>query len=132
MRRLNAGKADTDTTFCALVVSVCAATIATLPRGDYGPLTVSKCVDFIEEHHLLQRSFMRPSYSVDWCIAMYNIGVSINTYAEGGMSDMRCYDALTGAAAGARYLLFNSQAHTNRIEQQMLRRLYWLLFAAAE
>jgi hypothetical protein len=129
LSRLNDGEASRSRTFCALVVSVCAATISTLPRGDYGHLTVEKCIDFIEEHQLLQHSILRPSYSVDWCISMYNIGASIVTQ---NTSDIRRYHALAEAAAGTRYLLLADERSASFVDQQILKRLFWLIYAATE
>ncbi|GKT83866.1 hypothetical protein Ct61P_01716 [Colletotrichum tofieldiae] len=100
MYRLKTGEANTDRTFCALVVSVCAATVATLRRADYSPVTVERCIDFIEEHHLLDHGLRQPSYSLDWCIAMYNIGTSASSMNENGLGDMGSFHGMSEAAAG--------------------------------
>jgi hypothetical protein len=44
---------------------------------------------------------------------------------------MRSYHALSEAAAGARYLAYYRIHEHNEAEQQLLRRLIWLLFAGA-
>ncbi|KAL0936026.1 C6 zinc finger domain containing protein [Colletotrichum truncatum] len=130
MYRLKAGEARTNGTFCGLVVSVCAATVATLKRADYSPVTVAGCLDFIEENHLLYRGIRNPAYSVDWCIAMYNVGTSASSMNENGLTDLRSFHAISEAAAGARYLAYYHMTDLDMPEQQMLKRLFWLIFSA--
>ncbi|KAK1967314.1 glycoside hydrolase [Colletotrichum sublineola] len=130
MHRLRAGEANTDRTFCALVVTVCAATAATLRRADYGHVTVEWCLDFIEGHHLLEHGIRKPSYSLDWCIAMYNIGTSASSMNEEGLGDMGSFHGMSEAGAGVRYLVYYRMADLDMSEQQLLKRLFWLIFAA--
>ncbi|WDK14646.1 hypothetical protein CGRA01v4_05927 [Colletotrichum graminicola] len=130
MHRLRAGEANTDRTFCALLVSVCAATTATLRRTYYGPVTVERCLDFIEEHRLLDHGLRKPSYSLDWCITMYNIGTSASSMNEDGLGDMGSFHGMSEAAAGVRFLVYYRMADLDMSEQQLLKRLFWLLFAA--
>ncbi|KAK2000961.1 glycoside hydrolase [Colletotrichum falcatum] len=130
MHRLGTGEANTDRTFCALVVTVCAATAATLRRADYGPVTVEWCLDFIEEQNLLDHGLRRPAYSLDWCIAMYNIGTSASSLNEDGLGDMGSFHGMSEAAAGVRFLVYYRMADLDMSEQQLLKRLFWLLFAA--
>ncbi|KAF3805678.1 hypothetical protein GCG54_00005040 [Colletotrichum gloeosporioides] len=130
MHRLKAGEAASDRTFCALVVSVCAATVATLRRADYHPVTVEGCLDFIEDHHLLNHGIRKPAYSLDWCIAMYNIGTSASSMNENGLGDMGSFHGMSEAAAGARFLAYYRMADLDMSEQQLLKRLFWLIFAA--
>ncbi|KAK2055084.1 hypothetical protein LY76DRAFT_628543 [Colletotrichum caudatum] len=111
--RLRAGEANTDRAFCALVVSVCAATTATLRRNCYGPVAVE-----------------RPSYSLDWCITMYNIGTSASSMNEDGLGDMGSFHGMSEAAAGVRFLVYYRMAALDMSEQQLLKRLFWLMFAA--
>ncbi|KAJ0313221.1 uncharacterized protein N0V96_002708 [Colletotrichum fioriniae] len=130
LHRLKAGEANTDRTFCALVVSVCAATVATLRRVDYSPVTVERCLDFIEEQHLLDHGLRKPVYSLDWCVAMYNIGTSASSMNEDGLGDMGSFHGMSEAAAGARFLAYYRMADLDMSEQQLLKRLFWLIFAA--
>ncbi|KAF4970918.1 hypothetical protein FZEAL_9954 [Fusarium zealandicum] len=132
LRRLRQGVADVDAEFCGLVVSVCAATKATLPRIDYGPVTVDYCVEFLDIHGLLKSRFTRDSFSIDRCIALYNVGTAMSAMTRSGLSSMRAYHALSEAAAGARYLAYyRVHEEHNETEQQLIRRLVWLLFATA-
>ncbi|KAI3539745.1 hypothetical protein CSPX01_08701 [Colletotrichum filicis] len=130
LHRLKAREANTDRTFCALVVSVCAATVATLRRADYSPVTVERCLDFIEERHLLDHGLRKPVYSLDWCVAMYNIGTSASSMNEDGLGDMGSFHGMSEAAAGARFLAYYRMADLDMSEQQLLKRLFWLIFAA--
>ncbi|KAJ4267801.1 hypothetical protein NW764_014793 [Fusarium oxysporum] len=50
---------------------------------------------------------------------------------KSGLSSMRAYHALSEAAAGARYLAYYRIHEHDEAEQQLLRRLIWLLFASA-
>ena len=131
LRRLQQGEADTDADFCGLVISLCAATKATLPRRDYGHITVDFCVDFLDTHGLLKGQFGRDCYSIDRCIAMYHIGTAMTATTPSGLSSMRAYQALSEAAAGTRYLVYYQLHEYDEAEQQLLRRLMWLLFASA-
>ncbi|OHE94909.1 hypothetical protein CORC01_09828 [Colletotrichum orchidophilum] len=130
LHRVKSGEANSDRTFCALVVSVCAATVATLRRADYYPVTVERCLDFIEEHHLLNHGLRKPAYSLDWCVAMYNIGTSSCSINEDGMGDMGSFHGMSEAAAGTRFLAYYHMADLDVSEQQLLKRLFWLIFAA--
>jgi hypothetical protein len=105
--------------------------MSTLPRVDYGPLTPQRCVQFVDEHQLLYRRLAGPDYTLDWCVAMYNIGASIGSYDEAGISGTRCFHALSSAAAGVRFML-HDYIQDNLVEQQLLKRLFWLLFASAQ
>ncbi|KAL6914678.1 hypothetical protein FSST1_012438 [Fusarium sambucinum] len=131
LRQLGQGLANTDAEFCGLVISVCAATKATLPRHDYGPITVDYCVDFLDAHGLLKSQFARDSFSINRCIALYNMGTAMSATAKSGLGSMRSYHALSEAAAGARYLAYYHTHEHDEVEQQLLRRLIWLLFASA-
>ncbi|ESU17681.1 hypothetical protein FGSG_11056 [Fusarium graminearum PH-1] len=131
LRQLGQGVANTDAEFCGLVISVCAATKATLPRNDYGQITVDYCVDFLDAHGLLKSQFARDSFSINRCIALYNMGTAMSATAKSGLGSMRAYHALSEAAAGARYLAYYHIHEHDEVEQQLLRRLIWLLFASA-
>lgn len=94
-------------------------------------MSVDRCVEFIEENRLLPCGIARPNYSLDWCIAMYNMGVSISALAEAGVGDVRAFHAMSEAAAGVRYLAYYQVSELDFVDQQLLKRLFWLLFAGA-
>ncbi|KAJ9144530.1 C6 zinc finger domain-containing protein [Pleurostoma richardsiae] len=127
MHRLRRGDADHDRIFCGLVVSVCAATVATLRRSNYEPVTIEFCAEFVERHQLLYRGVMEADYSLDWCVAMYNLGNAMGSIS--GMDDLRAYHMGSQSAAGVRYLAYYSMTSLTIPEQQLLKRLFWLLFA---
>ncbi|KAH7000500.1 hypothetical protein EDB80DRAFT_724067 [Ilyonectria destructans] len=131
MTRLEKGDANTDPDFCGLVVSICAATAATFPRENYGLVTVKRCLDFIDQHRLVGSGISLPTYTVTWCITMYNIGVSIPAISQSNIADRRSFHVLSEAAAGIRYLAYYRQPELDPVETQMLRRLFWLQFASA-
>ena len=131
LRRFQQGEADTDADFCGLVISLCAATKATLPRRDYGPVTVDYCVNFLDTHGLLKSQFGRDCYTIDRCIALYHIGTAMSATSPSGLSSMRAYQALSEAAAGTRYLVYYRLQEYDEAQRQLLRRLMWLLFASA-
>lgn len=125
--RLRRGDADTDRFFCGLVVSVCAATVATLRRSSHQSITAQYCIEFVERHELLSRGLLAPDYRLDWCIAMYNLGVAHATAA--GLDDASAYHMGCQSAAGVRHLAYYRLADLGPVEQQQLKRLFLLLLA---
>lgn len=55
----------------------------------------------------------------------------MSAISPSGLSSMRAYQALSEAAAGTRYLVYYRLHNYDEAEQQLLRRLMWLLFAGA-
>lgn len=131
LHRLRNGVADVDPTFCGLVISVCAATFSTLPREDYAPVTLSRCISFIDDYRLLPCGIARPNYSVEWCAAMYNMGVAIAALSPIGAVELRSFHALSESTAAVRYLSYYRMAELDFVDQQLVKRLFWLLFACA-
>lgn len=131
MHRLESREADTNPEFCALVVSVCAAARATLPGENYGLVEISTCAEYIDKYRLLTQSHIRSSYSLDWCITMYNLGSAFYSSSKPGLIDIRSYHSLSEAASGVRYLLYYHQHEMDNLENQILRRLFWLIFAGS-
>lgn len=131
LRRLRNGDADVDPTFCGLVISVCAATFSTLPREDYAPVTLSRCISFIDDYRLLPCGIARPNYSVEWCVAMYNMGVAVAALSPIGAVELRSFHALSESTAAVRYLTYYRMAELDIVDQQLVKRLFWLLFAGA-
>lgn len=126
MERLERGDADTDPTFCGLVISLCAATVASLRRicsANYGMITVEKCLEMVKQHDLLAS---RGSFSLEWCQAKYELGAT--TGAERGLDDVVYFRHLSEATMGIRYLIHHELATMDLISQQELKRLYWLMF----
>jgi hypothetical protein len=122
---MKADEAAQDGTFAALVVSVCAATIASLRRKssqDYGTLTPERCWEVIEEMNLHR---YREPYTLEWCQMKYNIGSS-----QYLIDDAQSFRNLSEATAGVKYLIHYEMSSMALVSQELLKRLYWLLFAA--
>lgn len=127
LQRLSSGDAESDAGFCGLVISLCAATIASLKRkcsASYGTITVEKCVDVIERHNLLGAN---RGFTLEWCQSKYNLGVAVGS--ERGLDDAEGFRYLGEATMGVRYLVCQALQSMDFVEQQLLKRLYWLLFA---
>lgn len=60
---------------------------------------------------------------------MYNIGTASATLTA--IDDVQAYHAGSEAAAGVRYLMYYCMGKMSRLEEEMLKRLFWLLFAWA-
>jgi len=124
LARLATDECTQDGIFAALVVSMCAATLVSLPRKsyqDFGPLTAEQCWDVIDDINLHQR---REPYTLEWCQMKYNIGSS--QYA---CNNALAFRNTSEAAAGVKYLIYHEMAKKDFVSQQLLKRLYWLLFA---
>lgn len=69
-------------------------------------------------------------YSVDWCIAMYNMGTALMALPQHVQTDMSTYHIWAQAAAGMRYLAYYHMAELSILQQEQLKRLFWLHFVA--
>uniref|UniRef100_A0A8H7TRI0 Zn(2)-C6 fungal-type domain-containing protein n=3 Tax=Bionectria ochroleuca TaxID=29856 RepID=A0A8H7TRI0_BIOOC len=114
-RRLKNGEADSDPVFY-----------------NQTSLSVPSCLEFIEKNKLLAFDLGEVNYTPEWCIAMYNIGVAINATSSQGLSDVHGFHAVSQSSAATTYLLYYSLRSLSYIDQQLLKRLFWLLFAAAK
>lgn len=126
LRRVLQHEDERNPTFCALVLSTCAVTVTTLRRRcflRYRHVTVDKCIGIIDRAQMLHP----PVYSVDWCIACYNVASSL--HALDGLAELRVYQAIKDAMAGVQWLLFCDEARDARSlhDQEILKRLYWLM-----
>ncbi|KAH8896734.1 glycoside hydrolase [Thozetella sp. PMI_491] len=129
LSRLYDGEAEKNPLFSGLVISVCAAAVATLKRSDYDQLTVDRCLQVVETHQLLAQRSTKAQYSLDWCIAMYNLGTASATLTA--IDDVWAYHVGSQSAAGARYLAYYCLEQLPLVEKEMLKRLFWLLVAWA-
>jgi hypothetical protein len=121
------GDADRDAGFCGLVISLCAATIASLKRkcsASYGSITVERCLDVVDRHNLLSSNRV---FTLEWCQSKYNLGVAVSS--ERGLDDAEGFRYLSEATMGVRYLVCHSLPTMDLVSQQHLKRLYWLIFA---
>ncbi|KAJ1324696.1 RNA polymerase II-specific transcription factor-like protein [Microdochium nivale] len=131
LARLDSDEADTNPVFAALVISVVCATCATLRRPshrqtDYGSITTERCFEIVEAGPGLLPP--HGPYSLDWCVAKYNLGASARAMPSLPTTHVGRY--ITDAQLGVRHLLHAHQAAEPclpLIEVQLLKRLYWLL-----
>ncbi|KAM5347348.1 hypothetical protein ACJ41O_010353 [Fusarium nematophilum] len=124
LQRILQHEDERNPTFCALVLSTCAVTVSTLRRRsfhNYPGVTVEKCVGIIDREQML----WPVSYTLDWCIARYNIASALN--ALYGLDDVRVYHGIKDAMAGVQWMLFHSRETRSVHDQEMLKRLYWLI-----
>ena len=128
LSRLEADDALRDSEFCALVISVCAATVVSLKRrscAQYGSVTLERCLKLVQENRLLEG---KDNFSLEWCQAKYNFGSA--TMAESRFDDASSFRFMGEAVIGVKYLIFYELSKMPLVSQQLLKRLYWMLFAA--
>ncbi|KAJ4307898.1 hypothetical protein N0V84_012426 [Fusarium piperis] len=124
LKRVLQHEDERNPTFCALILATCAMTVSTLRRRsfyNYRSVTIDKCIDIIEREHLL----WPVSYTPEWCLSRYNIASALSVLY--GLDDMRVYQAIKDAMAGVQWLLFHEKGTESVHDQELVKRLYWLL-----
>jgi hypothetical protein len=127
LKRLANGDATQDYEFLDLVASICAATIASLRRKSstyYDIVTVERCVEVIEQNREYQPN---KAFTLEWCQTKYNMASAL--FSERGMDNPSSFLLLSEATAGVKFLLYHQLEHMTFMSQQLLKRLYWLIFA---
>lgn len=127
LSRLENGDATRDLEFCGLVVSICAATVVSLKRrssAQYGSVTFERCIGVVKDNQLLES---RVSFTLEWCQAKYNLGCALG--ASTGLDDALGFRFMSEAVMGVKYLLYYELPTMSLVAQQLLKRLYWLIFA---
>ncbi|KAK7190934.1 hypothetical protein DPSP01_009144 [Paraphaeosphaeria sporulosa] len=116
-----------DPSFLILVASLCAAVVASLRRrrGLYGAVTVDGCFDIAERLGLWDR---HRRISLEWVLAMYNFTSA--THHEQGIGSPLAHRLSAETAMGVKYLLYHDFDQMSILDQQVLKRLYWLIYAA--
>ncbi|KAL4863187.1 hypothetical protein BDV12DRAFT_202339 [Aspergillus spectabilis] len=125
LTRFHNGDAYNDRIFCGLVISVLCATCATLRRkslAEYHPITLNRCVQFIQSHDLLPAD---GPYSLDWCVAKYNLATASMVHRD--MSDPWTHRMFSEAMMGTRYLFIYKIDEMSTIDRELCKRLYCLL-----
>ena len=128
LNRLASGEASQDGIFAALVISVCAAVSASLKRkstNDYSLVTSQRCLDAIEQIELHTGRF---PFSLESCQMKYHLCVALGT--EKSLDDVDCFRLLAESVAVVKYLVHYQMQDMDTASQQLLKRLYWLLFVA--
>ncbi|KAL2793360.1 hypothetical protein BJX66DRAFT_227254 [Aspergillus keveii] len=111
--------------FTGLVISILAATCATLRRksfAEYHPITLERCKQLIITYDLLPSD---GPYCLDWCIAKYNLGTAATAY--GDLSDPWIWRVLGESMTGTMWMMSFGMEGMERTERELLRRLYCLL-----
>ncbi|KAH8652645.1 hypothetical protein BGZ60DRAFT_533508 [Tricladium varicosporioides] len=127
LSRLENGETAHDPEFCGLVISICAATVASLKRKsctNYGEVTVEKCSEVISRNRLLEG---KEKMTLEWCQAKYNLSTAIGS--ERGMDTSDPFRFIGEASLGVKYLLYHEVAGMELLRRELLKRLYWLIFA---
>jgi hypothetical protein len=110
--------------FLLLVASICAATYSSLPRRRhfYGTVTVARCLELAERFSIWSSS---QPITLERALIMYNFSVH-NAQSIDSSLTFR----LTGeASVCVKYLLQYKLDSMTFMDQQILKRLYWLVFA---
>lgn len=112
--------------FLLLVASVCAATLASIRRRRhlYGSLSVESCLDFAEHLGVWSPSAV---ITVERSLAVYNLGTAL--HHEHGVDSPLSHRLLTEAAMSTKFLTSQSLDTMSFADVQMLKRLYWLIYA---
>jgi hypothetical protein len=76
-------------------------------------------------------SMSRQTYTLDWCIAMYNLGTATMALPQSEETKMSSFNAMSQAAAGTRYLIYYFMCKLGKMEQELLKRLFWLIFVGS-
>lgn len=128
MQRLATSQFSSENTpsFLMLVASICAATIASLRRRRhlYQNLTVESCLAFAERLGVWSPS---ATITVERSIAVYNFGSAL--HHEHGIDSPISHRLMTEAAMSVKFLIHQSIDTMAFMEDQLLKRLYWLIYA---
>ncbi|XPS98739.1 hypothetical protein M3J09_007934 [Ascochyta lentis] len=123
---LPASSENVSTSFLLLVASIGAATVASLRRRRhlYINVTVESCLDFAERLGVWSPSAV---ITVERSIAMYNFGSAL--HHEHGIDSPLSHRLITEAAMSVKFLIHQSIVTLSFIDAQVLKRLYWLIYA---
>lgn len=117
---------DSSASFVLLVASVCAATVASLRRRRelYGTVTVEGCLDVAEQLKLWS---MASITTLDRALTIYNFSSAV--HHEHGIDSSLNHRLYGEASTSVAYLLHQHFDQMTFMEQQILKRLYWLIYA---
>lgn len=126
LRECMASPTGAPCSFLLLVASVCAATLASIRRRRhlYGSLSVESCLDFAEHLGVWSPSAV---ITVERSLAVYNLGTAL--HHEHGVDSPLSHRLLTEAAMSTKFLTSQSLDTMSFADVQMLKRLYWLIYA---
>jgi hypothetical protein len=113
--------------FLALVASVCAATYASLRRRRqyYGTVTVNSCLELAERFSLWSAS---EDITLEKALTFYHFSSAV--LYENGVDSAIAFRLIGESSVSVKYLMQQSLDQMPFMDQQIVKRLYWLNFAA--
>ncbi len=122
LQRLAQGNANNDPEFLAVVISLCSATVSSLPRKaavEYPEVTVRRCFEVVQQNRLLDNY---ENITLQWCQAKYHLSTSFIIE-----NSIISYRLLGEATTGIKYLAFYGIPNMTRLEAELTKRLYCLV-----
>jgi hypothetical protein len=112
--------------FLLLVASVCAATYASLRRRrhNYGKVTVTSCLELAERFNIFSSSH---TITLERALTMYNFSSAV--HHEQGIDAPLTFRLTGESSVCVKYLMQYQLDSMSFMDQQILKRLYWLAFA---
>lgn len=112
--------------FFLLVTSVCAATVASLRRrrSFYGELTVEHCIALAERFRLWSPNSI---ITLERTLTLYNLSSAVQH--EYGTDSALPHRIMAETAISLKYLIYHELDQMSFMDQQILKRVYWLVFA---
>lgn len=77
----------------------------------------------VKENQLLESKAI---FTLEWCQAKYNFGCALG--AEMGLDNQMGFRFMSDAVMGIKYLVYYELPQMSLVDQQLLKRLYWLVF----
>jgi hypothetical protein len=112
--------------FFLLIVSICAATVASIRRRRhmYGGISVEACLELAERFGIWSAG---SKITLERALVLYNLSIAANH--EYGFDSPLTYRLCAESSISAKYLLHESFDQLSFMDQQTLKRLYWLIYA---
>lgn len=130
LKRLSEGEASLDPDFAALVLSICAATIASLRRKrifeydcEHGNVSPERCVQLAEDAGFFNG---RRTITLERCQTFYNFSVAMGAK---GIDDPESFMYMSEASSGIKWLAYYNLRTMTSIDQELLKRTFWICFA---
>lgn len=119
-------KPDRSVALLLLLASIGAATVASLRRRRpmYGALTVNSCLELAERFNLWS---LASNLTLDRALTLYNLSTAV--IHEFGIDFPLAHRLLSESSATVKYLLHYKINEMSFMDQQLLKRLYWLIYA---
>ncbi|KAH7414287.1 hypothetical protein DE146DRAFT_30917 [Phaeosphaeria sp. MPI-PUGE-AT-0046c] len=110
-----------------LVASICAATCASLPRRRHyhGAVTVESCLQLLDRLNFWS---MESPITLERALTVYNFNCAVACVH--GLDAALAYRLSGECTVCVKHLIQNELENMSFADQQVLKRLYWLVFAA--